>query len=132
MITAYIAHPISGDVEGNVKRVKAIMADIIRDEPTTFPFAPYLTALELLDDDKPDHRARGITWNMRLLNSEVVDEVRLYGDRVSEGMLEEVAVAMMSGIKVVPKSDAARGWIRSKSLAWKRLLKRDQGKRVGE
>ena len=103
MIVAYIAHPIAGDVAGNVARVKAIMADIIRTESDAAPIAPYLTYLEILDDNKPEERARGMSMNLEQLA--MVDELRLYGDRISKGMWKEIkhfASTVLAGLDPTP------------------------------
>ena len=50
MVVAYIAHPIAGDVRGNTARIHSIIAELARSEPGILPFAPYLTALQVLDD----------------------------------------------------------------------------------
>lgn len=90
MTIAYICHPISGDVTGNVEKIKDIMRNIVRHEPDVMPFAPYLTALEILDDAEPKERALGMAWNRQLIAAGFIHELRLYGDRVSDGMRQEV------------------------------------------
>lgn len=100
MRVAYIAHPISGDVAGNIKKVKAIMQKIAREEPGVVPFAPYLTALEILDEDSPEQREQGISWNREFFRAEVIDELRVYGDIISSGVKEEITWAEEEDIPV--------------------------------
>ena len=103
MQVIYLAHPIAGDVAGNVARVKAIMADIIRTESDAAPIAPYLTYLEILDENKPEERARGMAMNLEQLAT--VDELRLYGDRISAGMWKEIeafADTVLAGMDPTP------------------------------
>lgn len=40
MKTAYIAHPVSGDVKGNVEKIIAIVRHINLTEPDIVPFVP--------------------------------------------------------------------------------------------
>ena len=90
MIVAYIAHPIAGDVRGNIARINSIIADLARSAPNVLPFAPYLTALQVLDDSKPEERALGQLWNRELIERGTVDVLWLYGDRISYGMWAEI------------------------------------------
>lgn len=115
LIISYICHPISGNVPANVAMVKAIMTEIVRTEPDVLPFAPYLTALDILDDNDPEQRARGTSWNRVLLKQSAIDELRLYGDRVSPGMQQEVEWAEEQCLAMRPKikgmTDATRRWL---------------------
>lgn len=111
MRVIYIAHPISGNVVLNCAKVQCIARDIYRDEPGTVPLAPYLLACAILDDDDPEDRARGIECNHFVLRSGIVDELRIYGDRVSPGMVEEVALARVYGIEVVAMTEATKAWL---------------------
>ena len=97
---AYIAHPISGDVKGNIEKINAIVREINLNEPNTVPFVPYLSDLLALNDEIPEERERGIKNNIRLIQSGIVDEIRLYGDTVSKGMLAEINLAKSLNIRV--------------------------------
>lgn len=101
MITAYIAHPVSGDVKGNIAKIIAIVREINLTEPDVVPFAPYLVDLYALDDNVPEERARGIKNDVHLLKAGFVDEVRLYGNKISSGMSCEIALAKSLGIKII-------------------------------
>ena len=112
MTIAYIAHPIAGDVPGNVAKIKAIISQIAREEENTVPIAPYLTTLEVLDDTNLIERMKGIEWNREILRRGVVDEVRLYGDRISDGMWREIlslqeSVFSTRGL-IIPMTDATQ------------------------
>lgn len=102
MIVAYIAHPIGGDVENNLTRIRSIIYAINVNEPEVVPFAPYLGDCMALDDDIPEHRARGIKNDQELMKRGFIDEVRLYGNRISQGMKEEIYLALTLDIKIVP------------------------------
>lgn len=99
MRTIYIAHPISGDIEGNIEKVKAIVREINLTEPNVVPFAPYLVDLIVLDDSNPIERARGFKNNFHLLK--FCDELRIYGNVTSSGMLAEIRAATELGIPIV-------------------------------
>ena len=101
MKIAYIAHPIGGDVKNNIDKVIAICRQINLNEPDTVPFVPYLSDLYALDDNIPNERNRGIKNGLTILDCNIVTEVRLYGDKISFGMRQEVNRAFENGIKVV-------------------------------
>lgn len=102
MKVAYIAHPISGDVEGNIIKILDIVRSINLLEPDVVPFAPYIVDCQALDDATPKERERGIKNDIALFRKGFIDEVRLYGDRISNGMKHEIDLAMELGIMVRP------------------------------
>ena len=101
MKVAYIAHPVSGDVKGNISKILTIVRQINLDEPEVVPFVPYLADIMALDDSIPEQRERGIKNDNYLIESGVVTELRLYGDRVSFGMSCECDLAEKLGISVI-------------------------------
>lgn len=102
MKVAYIAHPISGDIKGNLKKIEDIGRQINLQEPEVVPFAPYFFDCYVLDDNIPDERARGIKNGISLIGKGFIDEVRLYGDEISTGMSCEIDLALKLGIVVKP------------------------------
>lgn len=102
MKIAYIAHPIGGDVENNLAKIRAIVREINLTEPDVVPFAPYYADCVSLDDSNPAERTRGIRNDMALFQRGVIDEVRLYGERISNGMSEEILLADSLKILVTP------------------------------
>ena len=105
MTVAYIAHPIGGDVVGNLAKIQGIVKGINLHEPDVVPFVPYYSDCVALDDSKPEHRQRGMKNTMFILKSGIVKEVRLYGDVISKGMLEEIVLAWKLDIDVFPYTD---------------------------
>jgi len=101
MKIAYIAHPVSGDVQGNIAKIIAIIREINLNEPETVPFAPYITDLMALDDAVAEERARGIKNDVCLIRAGFITEVRLYGDRISTGMQHEKDLAESLDIPVI-------------------------------
>lgn len=85
---------------GNLKKIEAIGRQINLEEPNVVPFAPYYFDCIALDDNNTAERRRGIRNDHYLLSSGIVDELRLYGDRISAGMASEIKVAINCGIKI--------------------------------
>jgi len=102
MKIAYIAHPIGGDVKNNIDKVIEICREINLTEPDTVPFVPYLSDLYALDDNIPNERNRGIKNGLAILDFNIVSEVRLYGNKISFGMRQEINRAIRNGVKVIP------------------------------
>jgi len=101
----YIAHQIGGDVGANMKSIAEIGRDINLTEPDTIPFAPYFYDLACLSDTEPKERKRGMDNNLHILNSFPIDEVRLYGPRISDGMKTECVVARLNGIDIISMNE---------------------------
>jgi hypothetical protein len=99
----YIAHPISGDVKGNLEKIRQIVREINLTIPDVVPFAPYWLDCHALDDNNPEERKRGIANDTALIRR-AVDEMWLYGDRISNGMQAEMELAERLGIPVIDKT----------------------------
>jgi len=108
MKVAYIAHPISGDIEKNLKAIVKIGRLINCTEPDVIPFAHYFFDCHSLDDNIPEERERGIKNDIALMKKGFIDEVRLYGNRISTGMEHEIKLAKELGIPVVPHTIGTR------------------------
>ena len=104
MRIVFVAHPIGGDVENNLAKIRAIVREINLEEPEVVPFVPYYADCVSMDDAIPAERERGIKNDTELLKRGFVDEVRLYGDRISNGMNAEMMLAIECGIPVVAKT----------------------------
>jgi hypothetical protein len=102
--TVYPAHPISGDVEGNIRRIKAIVRKLHL-TPGIQPVAPYISDCDgILDDNNPEERALGIAADVEYFKRGMIDEVWLFGSRISNGMSHEIRLALDLGIPVVAKT----------------------------
>ncbi|MFH0952065.1 MAG: DUF4406 domain-containing protein [Patescibacteria group bacterium] len=97
----YISHPISGDVEKNVREVLEICKKIYTKD--IIPFAPYLVSLQYLDDKVTQDRELGIAASIETLKRGLVDELWAFGDTISAGMKEEIRIAEEKGIPVIYK-----------------------------
>ena len=104
MKVVYIAHPISGDIEGNLAKIREIVKKIAMSFPDVVPFVPYYVDIVSLDDNDPVQRARGIANDTELIKRKVMDELWLFGDNYSKGMKAEVELAQSLGIPVVIQS----------------------------
>jgi len=102
----FIAHPISGDVPGNSGKVLEICRRV--HDRDTIPFVPYLVALQYLDDEVAEDRELGIEANLEFFHRGYIDEVWLFGDRISTGMEREVRLALELGIPVVPQTERTK------------------------
>ena len=99
----FVAHPVSGDIAGNIKKVLAICEAVHKQG--IIPIAPYLVSLQYLDDTVVEDRALGIEVNHICFHRRFVDELWLYGDRISTGMRGEVELAFECGIPIVAKTE---------------------------
>lgn len=108
MKIVYIAHPISGDVSGNLNKIIEIVRQINITRPDILPFAHYWVDCHALDDTIHEERARGIRNDVTLLKAGFINEVWLFGDRISSGMRHEIELAKKLGIKVVAKTSQTR------------------------
>lgn len=116
MKIAYIAHPVGGDVKRNIAKIIAICREINLTEPNTVPFVPYLSDLYALDDDNKAERIRGIANDIAVLKSGMVNEIRLYGNTISNGMAAEIKLANELGIMVIPMTPETKSQLPNVSL----------------
>ena len=101
MKIAYIAHPIGGNVKLNLIRIRRIVKQINLEEPDVVPFVPYYADCVSLDDSDPEQRARGMKNNNTLFRKTFISELRLYGNKLSNGMLSEIMLAWEHDITVI-------------------------------
>ena len=104
--TVFVAHPISGDIEGNMKKVLAICEEI--HTKNIVPVAPYLVSLQYLNDEVIEDRELGVEANLECFHRKYIDELWLFGDRISSGMKEEIILARKLGIPIVPKTEGTK------------------------
>lgn len=99
----YIAHPISGDVENNKKEVWSLIKNLHLENDFQWHhfIAPYLVTLECLDDKDYLQRQRGVANNKQYFDSNFIDELWLFGDKISTGMAQEIVWAVENNITVI-------------------------------
>jgi hypothetical protein len=108
MKIVYIAHPISGDISGNLKKILDIIRQINLNEPETLPFAHYVVDCYALNDTVPQERERGIKNDIALLSASFINEIWLFGDRISNGMKHEIELSKKLGIPIISKSKGTK------------------------
>lgn len=103
----YIAHPISGDVPGNIEKIRIIYERILREG--NIPVVPYIPALLCFSDEIPEERECGIRVSLEYFRQKKVDELRLYGHRgITSGMGREIKAAWEANIPVLPQTESTR------------------------
>src|SRR3990167_8428842 len=75
------------------------------DKDGHIPVAPYLVSLQYLNDEVVEDRELGVEANLVCFHRGFVDELWLYGDKISEGMKREIALAKELKIPVVAKTE---------------------------
>lgn len=95
----YVAHPLAGDIPGNIERAKQICREIAhRRFPEVVPVCP-LPAFSFLNDENPEERNIALEYCFALLQR--CDELWLAGNwRESEGCRMEKELAEKLGIPV--------------------------------
>lgn len=96
MKKVYIAHPLRGDVESNIRRISRLCRNIVDTDSSILPLSPVL-AFSFFEPDKEPEKA--MEYCLELLRAS--DELWVYGDwKNSEGCLAEVEVAKCKNIPV--------------------------------
>jgi len=94
----YLSHPISGNVDKNVRAILGICKKI--HTKNVIPFAPYLVAVQYLNDKISRERKLGIQSGFTCFSRRAMDELWLCGDRISKGMKEEIKLALKYKIPI--------------------------------
>jgi hypothetical protein len=110
MKIVYIAHPLSGDIKGNLKKVSGIIREINLRWNNVVPFAHYFVDCYALNDNILTERERGIKNDVALLEAGFINEMWLYGDKVSNGMKHEIELAKRLNIPVLSKSEGTKNF----------------------
>lgn len=97
----FVAHPMSGDIEGNTRKVIAICKSIHSED--VIPVFPSLLWRGYLGDSAED-RALAEMVNTPYFIRRFIDEMWLYGDRLSDGMKKEILLADKYHIPVFAKT----------------------------
>ena len=92
----YICSPYAGDIDHNVSRARGYCRLAVTEG--CIPLAPHLLFPQFLDDDDPEQRKQGRYFALVLLG--FVDELWVFGDRISEGMALEIKMAEKRGIPI--------------------------------
>ena len=100
----YVCSPLRGRYGENVRLAK-LYSRFVALTYGLCPVTPHLLYPRFLDDTSPREREMGLAFGRSLLRC--CDEVWVFGQRISEGMAQEIAEAGRLGIRVrhVPLAD---------------------------
>ena len=82
----YVCSPFAGDYMVNTENTKKYCKYVM--DQGYVPFAPHIMFASFLDDTDPVQRTKGCTLGLEML--ERVDEIWVFGDRISSGMKNEI------------------------------------------
>lgn len=95
----YVAAPVGAgsisEVCANVSRAQIWLSWLIDNEPGHAFAMPWLGYVNVLDDQNPEHRARGLRDSCSM--AALCDGLVLVGGRISGGMQAEIDAVMLAG-----------------------------------
>lgn len=95
----YLAHPLGGDVPGNVRNALRWLRFAMETHPDWCVIAPWLAAVASgADDDEPNARVRGLLDAVEIVGR--CDGILLCGGRISSGMQQELDAALARRLAV--------------------------------
>jgi len=94
----YIAHQVAGNIQENVKDILNICRVV--HSPDIIPVAPYLVAVQYLNDGVTEERELGIAANREFFKRKIMDEVWVCGPGISSGMREEIKLSLEYNIPI--------------------------------
>ena len=94
----FIAHPITGNIEENIKDILKICKKVHTSD--IIPIAPYLVAFQYLDNEIKDDKEKGVQANKVFFKRKIIDELWLCGDKISKGMREEIRLSKENNIPI--------------------------------
>lgn len=92
----YICSPLRGDIERNIRKANGYCRFAAKQ--SALPLAPHAMFAGFLDDTIQEERSYGMRMGLALLK--LCSEVWVFGERISEGMLDEISVAAELGISI--------------------------------
>ena len=93
----YMAHPVSGDIPGNLAEARRWVR-ALEELFDVAVVASWITECEVWDDADPAERAAGLERDKAVI--ERCDELWLVGPRISTGMAVELTHARLHGVAV--------------------------------
>ncbi len=100
----YISAPLRGEVEKNIERVKRA-AEVIRGEGAKMEYPPFLFVPHLII--YPQALTISDEWGMKMCVEMVkrCDKLVLIGDKITDGMWDELKSAIESNVKIDRRVD---------------------------
>jgi hypothetical protein len=92
----YVASPLKGDYEGNMEKAREHCRYVM--SKGHIPFAPHLLFTQFLNDEVPEERQAGMQMGLDML--ERCDELWVFGETLSDGMMVEILEAARLGLTV--------------------------------
>ncbi len=92
----YVASPYRGDTLKNVEFAKNCCQYVINQNHNFY--CPHLILPEFLNDDIPREREKALIMGKQMMFK--CDELWIFGEEISQGMLEEVAFSRNLNIKI--------------------------------
>ncbi len=99
--TVFIAHPISGNEEENLRKVLEICKEL--NSQGIIPIFPPHSWRQYMEPGTDSKYWSGLV-NEEYFRRGMVDEVWLYGETISDGMKKEIRLAVSYGIPIIPKN----------------------------
>jgi hypothetical protein len=96
---AWMGHPLSGDVPGNIARSKRWLQWLLRTFTRVDFAADWILWCEVLDDGDQADRARGLRFDRLMINR--LSDYWMVGGAISRGMEVEHEFARLAGCEVV-------------------------------
>lgn len=96
---AWLCHPLSGDVPGNIARAKRWLGWLLRTFPQIDFAADWILWCEVLDDSNEVERQRGLNFCEVMIHR--CDAIWLVGGAISSGMQREMDAALAALIPIV-------------------------------
>lgn len=93
----YICSPYRGDMDYNTATAQFYCQ--YATGQGVIPIAPHIYFTQFLDDDEPDERLLGLEMGLDILKH--CAELWVFGNRISDGMRDEINTAGQSGIPVL-------------------------------
>jgi hypothetical protein len=92
----YVCSPFRGDEEKNTEKARIYSRQLIK--KGLIPFAPHLLFPQFLDDKDEEERALALEMNLTFLKH--CEALWVFGNKISEGMQQEIDAAAELGIPV--------------------------------
>lgn len=102
MKLVFLAHPVSGDIEGNMKSMKQWARLAVQEG--LVPMAPYFLLTQILDDQIAEERGLGMMMGQAVI--EICDLVWVCGEHVTAGMTSDLRKARAWNVRVIYKADS--------------------------
>lgn len=99
MKVIYLAHPVSGDVPGNLAEARRWIRWLYDHVPSIAIVATWITGCEVLDDGNPEHHKLGLQHDVAVIGR--CDAILLVGPKLSAGMQAELLAAETSKLHVL-------------------------------